>query len=150
MTGAHERTYMRASVWLQSGSQGGSRHWSASLAQSCPTLCDPTHCSPPGSSGHGIFQARALEREATPFSRALVRGINKRLGINKEREITPKCIMQSLCIYIKLPMDRTYFYVQVNPTFAPLSPAFLLTSCSLSSPTSWVRRLRQEKQKDSK
>lgn len=32
-------------------------------------------------------------------------------------------------------MERIYFYVQVNPTFAPLSPAFLLTSCSLSSPT---------------
>ena len=27
-------------------------------AQSCPTLCDPTHCSPPGSSLHGIFQVR--------------------------------------------------------------------------------------------
>ena len=30
-------------------------------AQSCPTLCDPTACSPPGSSVHGIFQARTLE-----------------------------------------------------------------------------------------
>ena len=29
--------------------------------QSCPTLCDPRHCSPPGSSGHGIFQARMLK-----------------------------------------------------------------------------------------
>ena len=28
------------------------------VAQSCPTLCDPTDCSPPGSSDHGIFQAR--------------------------------------------------------------------------------------------
>ena len=26
--------------------------------QSCPTLCDPMDCSPPGSSVHGIFQAR--------------------------------------------------------------------------------------------
>ena len=31
------------------------------VAQSCPTLSDPTDCSPPGSSIHGIFQARALE-----------------------------------------------------------------------------------------
>ena len=28
--------------------------------QSCPTLCDPMDCSPPGSSVHGIFQARVL------------------------------------------------------------------------------------------
>ena len=31
------------------------------VAQSCPTLSDPTDCSPPGSSVHGIFQARVLE-----------------------------------------------------------------------------------------
>ena len=30
-------------------------------AQSCPTLCDPMDCSLPGSSIHGIFQARILE-----------------------------------------------------------------------------------------
>ena len=31
------------------------------VAQSCTTLCDPMDCSPPGSSVHGIFQARMLE-----------------------------------------------------------------------------------------
>ena len=31
------------------------------LRQSCPTLCDPMHCSPPGSSVYGILQARMLE-----------------------------------------------------------------------------------------
>ena len=31
------------------------------VAQSCPTLCDPMDCSLPGSSIHGIFQARILE-----------------------------------------------------------------------------------------
>ena len=30
-------------------------------AQSCPTLSDPMDCSLPGSSVHGIFQARVLE-----------------------------------------------------------------------------------------
>ena len=39
------------------------------LAQSCPTLCDPTDCSLPGSSVHGILQARILEWVAIPFSR---------------------------------------------------------------------------------
>ena len=32
-----------------------------SVAQSCPTLCDPMDCSPPGSSVQGILQARILE-----------------------------------------------------------------------------------------
>ena len=38
-------------------------------AQSCLTLCDSMDCSPPGSSIHGIFQARILEWVAIPFSR---------------------------------------------------------------------------------
>ena len=33
------------------------------VTQSCPTLSDPTDCSPPGSSVHGMFQARVLELE---------------------------------------------------------------------------------------
>ena len=39
------------------------------VAQSCPTLWDPMDCSPPGSSVHGISQARILERVAISFSR---------------------------------------------------------------------------------
>ena len=38
-------------------------------AQSCPTLCNPTDCSPPGSSVHGTLQARILEWVAMPSSR---------------------------------------------------------------------------------
>ena len=38
-------------------------------AQSCPTLCDPLDCSLPGSSVHGILQARILEWVAMPSSR---------------------------------------------------------------------------------
>ena len=37
------------------------------VAQSCPTLCDPMDCSLPGSSVHGIFQAKVLEWGATAF-----------------------------------------------------------------------------------
>ena len=40
------------------------------VAQSCPTLCNPMDCSPPGSSVRGILQARVLEWVAIPFSRA--------------------------------------------------------------------------------
>ena len=38
------------------------------VAQSYPTLSDPMGCSLPGSSAHGIFQARVLERDAIAFS----------------------------------------------------------------------------------
>ena len=39
------------------------------VAQSCSTLCNPMDCSLPGSSIHGIFQARVLEWVAISFSR---------------------------------------------------------------------------------
>ena len=38
------------------------------VAQLCPTLRDPMDCSLPGSSVHGIFQARVLEWVAIAFS----------------------------------------------------------------------------------
>ena len=41
--------------------------WSE-VAQSCPILCDPMDCSPPGSSIHGILQATVLEWGAIAFS----------------------------------------------------------------------------------
>ena len=41
----------------------------ALVAQSCPTLCDPMDCSPPGASVCGILQARILEWVAIPFLR---------------------------------------------------------------------------------
>ena len=39
------------------------------VAQLCPTLCDSVDCSPPGSSVHGILQARILEWVAISFAR---------------------------------------------------------------------------------
>ena len=43
-------------------------HFSESeVTQSCLTLCDPMDCSLPGSSAHGIFQARVLEWGAIAF-----------------------------------------------------------------------------------
>ena len=40
-----------------------------SVAQLCPTLCNPMDYSPPGSSVHGILQTRILVWVAIPFSR---------------------------------------------------------------------------------
>ena len=55
------------------------------VAQSCPTLRDPMDCSPPGSSIHGIFQARVLEWGAINFS---VRGETKRKKKKDKLKIT--------------------------------------------------------------
>ena len=45
-----------------------SRDKQSEVTQSCPTLCDPVDCSPPGSSLHGILQARTLEWVSIFFS----------------------------------------------------------------------------------
>ena len=42
------------------------------VTQLCPTLSDPMDCSPPGSSTHGIFQARVLQWGAIAFSGSLI------------------------------------------------------------------------------
>ena len=46
----------------------------------CPTLRDPMDCSLPGSSVHGIFQARVLEWDAIAFSNWLVHSVIISLG----------------------------------------------------------------------
>ena len=49
------------------------------VAQSCLTLCDSMDCSLPGSSAHGIFQARGLEWVATAFSNWRLEGFKNLL-----------------------------------------------------------------------
>ena len=52
---------------VSSPSSGSERE--REVAQSCPTLCDPMDCSLPGSSVHGVFQARVLEWIAISFAK---------------------------------------------------------------------------------
>ena len=47
------------------------------VAQSCPTLNNPMDCSLPGSSVHGIFQARVLEWAAIAFSALITNLLNR-------------------------------------------------------------------------
>ena len=63
------------------------------VAQSCLTLCDPMDCSLPGSTIHGIFQARILEWVAISFSNYLKHhSINLILHICINRMGTHRCI----------------------------------------------------------
>ena len=58
-----------SNVWMWELDYKESCEWVNEVAQSCPTLCDPMDCSLPGSSVHGVFQARILEWVAISFSR---------------------------------------------------------------------------------
>ena len=52
----------------------------AKSLQSCPTLCDPMDCSSPGSSVHGILQARILDGLPCPPQRVFLnQGLNLHL-----------------------------------------------------------------------
>ena len=64
----------REMEWSQKKHKSSCEHFFPSeseseVAQLCPTLCYPVDCSPPGSSIHGIFQARVLKWVAISFSR---------------------------------------------------------------------------------
>ena len=59
--------------------------------QSCPTLSDPMDCSLPGSSVHGIFQARVLEWGAIAFSRA---------HYNSQHSYI--CVCVYVCVYVDI------------------------------------------------
>ena len=54
------------------------------VAQSCPTLHDPMDCSPPGSSIHGIFQARVLKWGAIAFSEMETEHLSNMSGIQRK------------------------------------------------------------------
>ena len=64
-----------STLFLKQGKRGNVRRLKVKVkvlvTQPCPTLCDPRDCSPPGSSVHGVLQARTLEWVAMPFSRDL-------------------------------------------------------------------------------
>ena len=66
------------------------------VTQSCPTLCDPMGCSPPGSSDHVILQARILEWVAISYSRgsSWPEGLNP--GLLYHRQIL-YCLSQQFC-----------------------------------------------------
>ena len=65
------------------------------VAQSCPTLCDPMDCSLPGSSVHGIFQARVLEWGALPSPNVLSTNPNYRFCKNGKPYPNIKTSMES-------------------------------------------------------
>ena len=68
------------------------------VAQSCPTLSDAMDCSLPGSSVHGIFQARVLEWGAIAFSQCL--------GYLEPKEKDAKLVGYFICSAVHLVAQK--------------------------------------------
>ena len=81
------------------------------VAQLCPTLSDPMDCSLPGSSVHGIFQARVLELGAS----ALLPYLNFQ---------TIACIQTNILPFIQIKVI-TFFYKEVSSVTECTSPKCL-------------------------
>ena len=88
-------------------------HWL--VAQLCPTLCDPMDCSPPGSSVHGIFQAR---------------------GENAPLKLRRDCLL-TLNDFQKLLGDINWIRPHLKLTTADLKPLF---DCLKIDPNSSSKR----------
>ena len=77
------------------------RHSESEVVQSCPALCYPVEYSPPGSSVHGIFQARILEWVAISFSK----------GSSQPRDRTQLSCIAGRCFNLWVNMEapkKTY------------------------------------------
>ena len=81
--------------------------WSCS-AVSCPTLCEPRDCSLPGSSIHGIFQARVLEWVAISFSRGFSQ-LRYRTQVSHIAGKTLYCLSHQgspMCFYVLFNFEK--------------------------------------------
>ena len=86
------------------------------VTQSCPTLCDSMDCSPPGSSIHGIFQARVLEWVAISFSRGSSRRSNPGLLHCRQR---PYHLSHqgSLLLFMALQLNKSASFHDILGSF---------------------------------
>ena len=86
--------------------------------QSCLTLCDPLDCSPPGSSVHGILQARILEWVAMSFFRGFSRPRDRTWGF--------LCVLHWQAVSLPLALPG-------KPQL-PLTPCLELGQCKVLLP----------------
>ena len=133
------------SSWGRKKSYGSIKKSRSEVAQSCPTLCDPMDCTLPGSSVHGIFQARVMEWVAISFS---IMGALRKEGVVMTGEylwyiLSDWCrgifvtylewlMYEDRTLHIKKPTSQTFNYFPLRFTFLSLSLSFpsLLSSYS--------------------
>ena len=96
--------------------------WSE-VAQSCPTLCYPVECSPPGSSVYGIFHARILEWVAVSFSR----------GSSQPRDRTQVSCITGRCFNLWATREALGHMVVLFLVFKESSILFSIVTVSICS-----------------
>ena len=88
--------------------------YESEVAQSCPIVCVPMDCSPPGCSIHGIFQMRVLEWTAISFSR----------GSSWPRDQTQTSCIAGRC-FTALPSESRFYEQPSSLTWITLRVSFL-------------------------
>ena len=86
------------------------------VAQSCATLSDPMDCSPPGSSVHGIFQARVLEWGAVAFSDIALTSCFPNLELILCSMSSSNCCFLT-CIQVSQEAGQVVWYSHLFPNF---------------------------------
>ena len=108
-------------------------HTTSEVARLCPTLCDPMDSSLPGSSIHGIFQARVLKWLAISFSR----------GSSWPRDWTQVSCIASRCVTIWAPRHTN----QSSTVWSLLALGLMLLLPSVSLPlhlTPWPWHIKHQ------
>ena len=104
--------------------------WKSEVAQSCPTLCNPMDCSLPGSSVHGIFQARVLEWVVISFSRGSFPTQGSKPGLPQYWQTLYRLSHQGSPYYLETSLkerDRAVLYLdQSHPV--PIGPSLRNTT----------------------
>ena len=123
------------------------------VTQLCPILCDPVYCSPPGTSVHGILQARILEWVAISFFRGsswpkdrtwVSRTTGRCFTLWATREAQESEVTQS-CLTLCDPMDCSLAGFSVHGTFQARILEWVAISFSRGSSRprdrTWVSRI---------
>ena len=103
------------------------------VTQSCPTVCDPMDCSPPGSSVHGILQARRLEWVALPFSRGSAQPRDGTQGLPHCRQILYQLSHKGsprILEWVAYPFSRGSS-IPSNPTRVFSNAGGFFTNCAI-------------------
>ena len=117
------------------------------VAQSCPVLCDTMDCSPPGSTVHGIFQARILERVAISYSRgSFPHGSNPCL-LHWQADSLPLAPPLFYCVSLYSTSQILHFFTKLKVCGNSTSPSlhqdhFSITMCSVPVSTSYFGNSR--------
>ena len=85
------------------------------VAQLCPTLCDPIDCSLPGSSVHGIFQARVLEWVATAFSNLVYTNIVTKITFLNNNSCNTISLLKMYIVSCKIIVSLHILNIFVRP-----------------------------------